>query len=94
MQTAGNLADSLVWAQGLVCLKDEISCDFCAPELRNGSLDKCADCRLKYLAALMSSWYGVARAPSNKTFTMLLEDCCVDLSKYPHGDWTSPAIPR
>lgn len=93
LQAPGDMADAMIWAQNVTCLKDKTSSEYCAPKLVNGTLDKCADCNLKYLAALMSSWYGFALAPSNSSFTNLLQNCSVDPSLYPYSNWTSPPLP-
>lgn len=87
------MADSLLWAHNVSCLTDEGSHEFCAPKLTNGTFEKCADCSLKYLASMMSSWYGVGRAPSASHFDALLEECCVDKANYPITNWTWPEVP-
>jgi hypothetical protein len=93
-QSASDMADALAWAQGTACLREEGSGNFCAPKLTNGTFEECGDCTLKYLAAMMSSWYGIGRAPSETTFSALLDKCCVDPGKYPHSNWTIPDLPR
>ena len=89
------MTDSLIWAQGLACLKEEGTGKFCGPILTNGTaVDKCGDCTLKHMAGMMSSWYGIGRAPSKRAFDVLLEECCVDKAKYPHETWTAPELPQ
>lgn len=92
-QSASALADALVWAQSVACLKEESTEKYCGPILTNGTMEKCGDCTLKYLAAMLSSWYGLGQAPSKKGFQGLLETCCVDSAKYPYQNWTAPELP-
>jgi hypothetical protein len=93
-QSASAMADSLMWAQGVACSKEEGTGKFCSTILKNGTVEECGDCTLKYLGAMMSSWHGVGRAPSKKGFESLIEKCCVDPGKYPHETWTMPELPR
>ncbi|KAI7773858.1 hypothetical protein LA080_009709 [Diaporthe eres] len=90
LQAPSDMADGMIWAQNVTCLKDSTSNVCCAPDLVNGTLNNCAACNLKYLAAMMSSWYGFALAPSNSSFTNLLQNCSADPSLYPYSNWTSP----
>lgn len=92
-QSASAMADALVWAQDVACLKEEGTGNFCGPILTNGTWEKCGDCTLKYMAGMLSSWYGSGPAPSKKGFDRLLEECCVDPAKYPVANWTAPELP-
>lgn len=92
-QSASAMADALVWAQGVACLKEEDTGKYCGTILTNSTMEKCGDCTLKYLAAMLSSWYGLGEAPSQKGFQWLLGTCGVDPARYPVQKWTAPELP-
>ncbi|KAL4993233.1 hypothetical protein BDV10DRAFT_190164 [Aspergillus recurvatus] len=85
--TGAQLADPLVWAYNVTCLKDANG--FCNPEMFNSSstLDTCSDCVLSYVARMLESEYGRSRF-SDQGFASQLSSCGVPATNYPY---TTPA---
>ncbi|KAL4767932.1 hypothetical protein BDW60DRAFT_226112 [Aspergillus nidulans var. acristatus] len=85
--TGAQLADPLVWAYNVTCLKDANG--FCNPEMFNSSstLDTCSDCVLSYVARMLESEYGRSRF-SDQGFSSQLSSCGVPATNYPY---TTPA---
>ncbi|KAL4737492.1 hypothetical protein BDV11DRAFT_171946 [Aspergillus similis] len=85
--TGPQLADPLVWASNVTCLKD--ANEFCNPEMfsSSSSLDACSDCVLSYVARMLESEYGRSRF-TDQSFSSQLSSCGVPATKYPY---TTPA---
>jgi hypothetical protein len=79
-----SVASDFVWVQHTACLADNATCQYCGVLFANNTLadNKCSNCFLKYMAALLSSWYGSGRVSSGD-WTSLLDQCCANLDDYP-----------
>jgi hypothetical protein len=79
-----SVASVFVWVRHTACLADNATCQYCGALFANNTLsnNKCSNCFLKYMAALLSSWYGSGRVSSGD-WTSLLDQCCANLDDYP-----------
>ncbi|KAL4805718.1 hypothetical protein BDV18DRAFT_139700 [Aspergillus unguis] len=86
--TGAQLADPLVWAYNVTCLKDVNG--YCNPLLFNGSsaLTLCSDCVLSYMVRMLESEYGRSRF-SDEGFARQLSSCGVPATSYPYTTPTS-----
>ncbi|KAL4782868.1 hypothetical protein BJX76DRAFT_358502 [Aspergillus varians] len=76
------LADGLIWAYNVSCIRD--STGFCFADLQNHTKEACSDCTLKYGAVMMSSDYGRKQFPP-AAYSSLLSSCSVPASSYPYS---------
>ncbi|KAI2634138.1 carbohydrate-binding module family 50 protein [Hypomontagnella submonticulosa] len=86
------IASNFLWTQQTACLTDNTTHQFCGVLLNNTSAEnKCSNCFLKYMAALLSSWQGSARVSSGD-WTSLLDQCHANPSDYPTSPWIAPPV--
>lgn len=81
-QSGAALADGLVWAYNMTCLRD--ASGFCLPRINARNVTACSDCVYKYGAALLSSDYGRQKMQP-AAFSSLLSSCGADPSSYPYS---------